>query len=83
MMLAMYEETVYPLPIRSTWNVPTQVTYMLVLPSRTRIQPERPKKRRHKTAWENKSEHNYGTCGYYGHNKKNCRYKPQNIWDSE
>ena len=78
-MLAMYEETVYPLLTRSTWNVPTQVTYMLVLPSRTRIQPGIPKKRRHKAAWENKSEHKCGTCGYYGHNKKTCRYKPQNI----
>ena len=56
---------------------------MIMFPSRTIFQPGRPKKRRHKAGWENKSEYKCGTCGYYGHNKKTCRYKPQNTWDSE
>ena len=42
--LVTYNVTVYPLPTLVIWNIPNKVKDMLVLPSKSKVRPEKPKK---------------------------------------
>ena len=43
-MLQTYEATVYPLPMKMTWNIPSNISNIVVLPPQGRIRAGRPKK---------------------------------------
>nr|XP_009771977.1 PREDICTED: uncharacterized protein LOC104222440 [Nicotiana sylvestris] len=76
-----YDVPMYPLPDRNDWNIPEHVAEEVVLPSKWKIPPGRPKKKRDKTLSEllqPKNQHSCSICGKRGYNKRTCRNVPRN-----
>ncbi|XP_070004316.1 uncharacterized protein [Nicotiana sylvestris] len=76
-----YDVSMYPLPNRNDWNIPEHVAEEVVLPSKWKIPPGRPKKKRDKTLTEllqQKNQHSCSIRGQGGYNKRTCRNAPHN-----
>ncbi|KAK6115155.1 hypothetical protein DH2020_007424 [Rehmannia glutinosa] len=76
-MKATYLETVYPIPHEGTWFLLEEINTMVILPPEGKAKSGRPKKRRHKAAWEKSAKSKCGRCGDPGHNRKTCRNQPK------
>lgn len=79
-LLKTYEMPVNPIPDESNWDIPSYITNEVVHPPIWKRAPGRPKKTRHKQAWEEHSKRlkmTCGLCGYEGHNRATCTNMPK------
>ncbi|XP_047267694.1 uncharacterized protein LOC124898113 [Capsicum annuum] len=74
-----YEESMFSMPNKKDWIVPQEVMDEVVLPSKYKRSPGRPKKNMHKKSSETmtSSSNCCGRCGYAGHNRRTCNFFPK------
>ncbi|XP_075088387.1 uncharacterized protein LOC107831839 [Nicotiana tabacum] len=76
-----YDVPMYSLPDRNDWNIPAHVAEEVVLPSKWKRPPGRPKKKLDKPLSEllqPKNQHSCNICGQGGHNRRTYRNAPRN-----
>lgn len=80
-MVAAYEQIVYPVGHKDTWEVPENIKSVTLYPPEGRIRVGRTKKRRCKAAWEKNVKEvqqiKCSNCNQYGHNRRTCRNPPK------
>ena len=83
--LNAYKETLYPLPYKTTWDVPDAIKHMTCLPPKNSRKVGRPRVKRLPSLGEFKKEvrkrgqpstYRCSLCGKDGHNKKRCPSAP-------
>ncbi|XP_047257432.1 uncharacterized protein LOC124889541 [Capsicum annuum] len=76
-VLGTYEIPLLPLPDKSTWEIPNFILSEIVLPSKYKRPPGRPKKREREKSvgdfYKTKSTKSCSACGMTGHNRRSCR----------
>ncbi|XP_047267662.1 uncharacterized protein LOC124898082 [Capsicum annuum] len=81
-LVKTYEMSLCPMPDKQDWHVPPEVLEDVVLPSKYKRPPGRPKKgRKNKSSEKFSSTSNRcGKCGYKGHNRRTCNYFSKEMW---
>ena len=82
-----YQETIYPTPSRSEWDVPEEISKLVCKPPFVRRPVGRPRVNRLPSLGEFKpivkkrklTTYKCSLCGKFGHNKKTCPRREQAI----
>ncbi|XP_060966965.1 uncharacterized protein LOC115720511 [Cannabis sativa] len=74
--LATYEETVFPIGDRDSWELPDHIRQIEVLPPKHKRPAGRPRKQRYKTAMEKATQNQCTQCLKRGHNRRTCKNEP-------
>ncbi|KAK2641398.1 hypothetical protein Ddye_023161 [Dipteronia dyeriana] len=80
-MQTAYAPAINPVPHPSIWEVPDEVSYVIVLPPNSKRQAGRPKERRIPFVGEVHQQKKCSNCGEQGHNRMGCpnpRRRPNN-----
>ncbi|KAM6546565.1 hypothetical protein CsatB_027303 [Cannabis sativa] len=74
--LATYEETVFPIGDRDSWELPDHIRQIEVLPPKHKRPAGRLRKQRYKTAMEKATQNQCTQCLKRGHNRRTCKNEP-------